>query len=198
MNITQKTKQVVSFAISLSSFGAVLYCIWLAIQFFRGEPTFSPIPVLNSVLPENARLTGAFDVAFGPGGSGLAGFVAYYFVGLVCYFGLAGIVAQTGSVASRITLLGWTKYREEESAAEHAEHVRQQFTSVGELVTIRTTVANGFFSSERFTEVETTEGVFVVEGEVGTVSKGLAVSMNAYKQLRIGGLHSRTFPLRSV
>ncbi|MGF6996900.1 hypothetical protein [Paraburkholderia sp. GAS32] len=186
-----------SYAISIASLVATLYCFWLAVEFFRGEAAFWPISILNGVLPANAQLTGSLAVAFASNGPGLAGFVPYYAVGLVGYVCLAGIVTTAGSAVSRIALVGWTKYQEEQEAAGKAEQARQLFTSVGELVTIRTTVASGFLSSERFTEVETTTGVFVVDGEVGTVSKGLAVSKND-DQLRIGGLHSRTYPLRSV
>jgi hypothetical protein len=198
MSTIQMTRKYLSYAISIASLVATLYCFWLAVEFFRGKAAFWPISMLNGVLPANARLTGSFDVAFGPNGPGLAGFVAYYVTGLVGYIGLASIVALTGSAASRIALVGWIKYQEEQKVAEKAEQARQRFTSVGELVTIRTTVASGLLSTERFTEVETTEGVFVVEGEVGTVSKGVAVSKNGDDEIRIGGLHSRTFPLRSV
>lgn len=198
MTTLKITRKYLSSAISIGSFAATLYCLWMAVQFFRGEVAFWPISVLNGVLPANAQLTGSFDLAFGSNGPGLAGFVPYYVVGLVGYACLAGIVALTGTAVSRIALVGWATYQEEQKAIEEAEQARQRFTSVGELVTIRTTVASGLLSTERFTEVETTEGVFVVEGEVGTVSKGIAVSKNGEGELRIGGLHSRTFPLRSV
>jgi hypothetical protein len=192
------TRKYLSYAISIASLVATLYCFWLAVKFFRGEAVFWPISMLNGALPANARLTGSFDQAFGPNGPGLAGFVGYYVTGTVGYIGLAGIMAFAGSAASRIALVGWIKYQEEQEAAEKAEQARQRFTSVGELLTIRTRVASGLLSTERFTEVETTEGVFIVEGEVGTVSKGVAVSKNGNDEIRIGGLHRRTFPLRSV
>ncbi|WP_156173986.1 hypothetical protein [Cupriavidus basilensis] len=197
-NTTPATRIAASLAISMMAFVGMLYCFWQAIQFFRGEASFSPISVLNSILPAGAQLSGSIDVAFGPTGSGPAGVLYYYLAGLLGYIALACIVGVSGGVAARIALVGWKKYQEERQAADKAEQARQQFKAVGELVTIRTTVANGLLSSERFTEVETTEGVFVVDGEVGTVSKGVAVSKNGYDKLRIGGPHGRTYSLRAI
>jgi hypothetical protein len=191
-------RKTVSQAVSIAASAATLYCFWLIIEFFRGQATFWPITVLNNVLPDDHRLTGSLDVALGQNGPGFVGFIFYYFAGLIGYVALAGIVGLTGNAASRIALVGWTQYQDKQKAAAKAERARHQFKSVGELMTIRTTVTNGFLSTERFTEVETTEGVFVVDGEVGTVSKGLAVSKNGFGEIRIGGLHGRTYTLRSV
>jgi hypothetical protein len=80
------------------------------------------------------------------------------------------------------------------------EQAERRFSAAGQIVSIRTTVAKGgFFSStERFTEVETTKGVLVVDGEVGTIAKGVPVYRNALGKVRIGGLHSRTFEMRRI
>ncbi len=185
-------------ALSVATFAAFLYCLWMEVQFLRGEVSSWPITALNGYLPTNAQLSGSLDVAFKSNGGGIGAFIGYYIAGLVGYVALAGFIALIGSAAARIVLVGWTQYQAEQLAAKKVEQERNQFKSVGELVTIRTIVAHGLLSAERFTEVETTEGVFVVEGEVGTVSKGLAVSKKGYDEVRIGGLHSRTYPLRSV
>lgn len=80
------------------------------------------------------------------------------------------------------------------------EEAERRFKSAGELISIRTTVAKGgFFSStERFTEVETTQGVLVVDGEVGTIAKGVPVYRNGLGKVRIGGLYSRSFDMRRI
>ncbi|MFP3637591.1 hypothetical protein [Paraburkholderia sp. SIMBA_054] len=82
--------------------------------------------------------------------------------------------------------------------AKAEEDARNAFNLAGEVVTIRTTVAKGglFSSTERFTEIETTEGVLVVNGEVGTIAKGIPVYRNGWGKVRVGGLSTRTFDLR--
>lgn len=149
------------------------------------------------MLPANAQLIGSIEVAFRSNGPGFVGFVPYYVIGLSGYLCLAAIVTVFGTGVARVAMVGWTRYHEEQKAVQEANRERQRFTSVGELVTIRTTVASNLSTTERLTEVETTVGIFVVEGEVGTVRKGVAVSKNE-DELRIGGLHSRTFPLRAI
>ncbi|MGY6257303.1 hypothetical protein ACXIVK_27980 [Paraburkholderia caledonica] len=84
--------------------------------------------------------------------------------------------------------------------AQAEEDAKNKFNPAGEVVTIRTTVAKGglLSSTERFTEIETTNGVLVVNGEVGTIAKGVPVYRNGWDKVRLGGLHSRTFDLRRV
>ncbi|CAB3754909.1 hypothetical protein [Paraburkholderia humisilvae] len=84
--------------------------------------------------------------------------------------------------------------------AKADEDAKNRFIPAGELVSIRTTVAKGglLSSTERFTEIETTDGVLIVSGEVGSIAKGVPVYRNGWDKVRIGGLHSRTFDIRHV
>jgi hypothetical protein len=98
----------------------MLYCFWLAVQFFRCKVTFWPITALNSVLPFHAYLNGSLDAAFKAAGGGFTGYIIYYVFGTVGYIFLGGIVIYAGSAAARIALVGWAKYLEEERALEEA------------------------------------------------------------------------------
>ncbi len=112
----------------------------------------------------------------------------------------------TGAIAVYVGLVSWIFTPAEKHAArtahekaqEKATADRQAYRAQGTVTTVRNHVAKGgaLSSTERFTEIETTTGVFVVEGEVGSMAKGLAVYKNGMGQLRVGGLHSRTFELR--
>jgi hypothetical protein len=90
--------------------------------------------------------------------------------------------------------------RADREQAKADEEARNAFKPVGEVVTIRTTVAKGglLSSTERFTEIETTEGVLIVGGEVGSIAKGIPVYRNGWGKVRVGGLHTRTFHLREA
>lgn len=52
--------------------------------------------------------------------------------------------------------------------------------------------------TERFTEIETTQGVLVVDCEVSSIAKGVPVYRNGWDKVRVGGLGSRTFDRRRV
>jgi len=127
-----------------------------------------------------------------------------------------GIAHLPVSVAGAMVLVGvgllfwgvysWSFTRPEMNDVRHAdreqakaeEDAKNAFKPAGEVVTIRTTVAKGglLSSTERFTEIETTEGVVIVNGEVGSIAKGVPVYRNGWNKVRVGGLHSRTFDLR--
>jgi hypothetical protein len=83
--------------------------------------------------------------------------------------------------------------------AKAEEDAKNAYKPAGEVVTIRTTVAKGglLSSTERFTEIETTQGVLIVDGEVGTIAKGIPVYRNGWGKVRVGGLSTRTFDLRT-
>lgn len=78
-------KKTASQALSVATFAAMLYCVWLLIQFFRGQAAFWPITALNTVLPDDHRLTGSLAVALGTNGPGFVGFIFYYIAGLFGY-----------------------------------------------------------------------------------------------------------------
>jgi hypothetical protein len=85
-----------------------------------------------------------------------------------------------------------------EKAQEDERAARKIFHPQGTLVTVRNHVEKGglLSSTERFTEIETTLAVFVVEGEVRSATKGVMVYRNGRNQLRIGDEDGRTFYLR--
>ncbi len=122
--------------------------------------------------------------------------------------GAAGAMLLTGSGLLFWGVYSWSFTRPEMKDVRLAdlaknkadEEAERRFKSAGEIVSIRTTVAKGGFLSntERFTEVETALGVLVVDGEVGTIAKGVPVYRNGLGKVRVGGLRSRTFDIRRI
>lgn len=78
------------------------------------------------------------------------------------------------------------------------ERAHKAFKSHGTVVQVRHQAEKGdiFAGPLGFTELETTQGLLIVDDLVGSISKGLAVYVNQDGQVRIGGLYSRTFALR--
>lgn len=78
------------------------------------------------------------------------------------------------------------------------ERARKAFKAHGTVVDVHNHTEKGdiFAGPIGFTELETTQGMLIVDDLVGSISKGLAVYVNQDGQVRIGGLYSRTFALR--
>lgn len=84
---------------------------------------------------------------------------------------------------------------EEEQAAE--EEIRREFgayRACGTVVNIRAVVSGRAVA----TEVETTEGVFLVRGTIDYAKKGAQVWFNGYSQMRIDNSGGRTYRLTNV
>ena len=112
----------------------------------------------------------------------------------------------TGGALLYIAVCSWVFTPEEsrtareadEKAQEDAAKARGAFHLQGTVMNMRNHVKKGGFLSEteRFTEIETTMAIFVVNGEVDSMAKGLGVYVNDRGQLRVGDQRSRTFYLR--
>jgi hypothetical protein len=103
--------------------------------------------------------------------------------------GFSWSLTRTGRLAQ------WSHARKIVQAEERA---RKAFKSHGTVTHVRNHAEKGdiFAGMAGFTELETTEGVLIVDDLVGAISNGLAVYVNQDGQVRIGGLYSRTFALR--
>lgn len=127
------------------------------------------------------------------------------FIHAVVLFLLGALTVWFGVGSWRFTRPDMREKRRADIAArKREEEGRRQFNLFGQLVSIRTTVVrSGLLSgTERFTEIETTAGVLVVNGEVGSVSKGIPVYRNGYHRVLLGGgpnsPDKREFMLREV
>jgi len=121
---------------------------------------------------------------------------------------LASLAFIVGVFSFYWGLVSWTFTRPEKIDERHAEgkktreeeEARLQLNPCGQLLNIRTTVAKGglLSSDERFTEIETSERVLVVTGEVGSVNKGVPVFVNGFGVVRVGAESSSpSFYLRT-
>lgn len=121
--------------------------------------------------------------------------------------GLTFFLLFAGGACLYIAVGSWMFTSEEKRAAREAdekeqedtEKARSAFHPQGSVLNVRNHVVKGSRRSqtERFTEIETTNAVLVVHGEVGSMSKGLTVYTNEKGQLRIGDHEGgRIFNLR--
>ena len=116
--------------------------------------------------------------------------IPWRIVRVIVEIAAAGFFAGVAS-----TLLCRLTRTEKEKAAE--EEIRREFgayRACGTVISIRAVVSG----REVRTEVETTEGVFLVRGEIEYARKGAQVWFNGYRQMRIDNSGGRTYRLASA
>lgn len=124
--------------------------------------------------------------------------IPVHFALLASIVGFAGVaLGLSSSLFTRPEMV--EKRNADIEKEKELERNRKVFLPRGNLLTVRNHNNPGGLLSNpvRFTEIETSDAVFVVEGEVGSVSKGVPVYTNALGQLRIGSVGSRSYTLRT-
>ena len=118
---TLSRRQALSRIVGLASPIYGLYMLWQIVPFFRGQITSPLVSAYNAISPLGIQLIGSWDVALNGTHSGLGGFCGYYFVGVGGFLTAAAFVMLTGGAVSRVLLVGWTQFSNEQREARNAE-----------------------------------------------------------------------------
>ncbi|WP_143311422.1 hypothetical protein [Burkholderia pseudomallei] len=118
---TSSARRVFAQVIALASPVCGLYLLWLIVPFCRGQITSPLVAAYNYIGPFGMKLNGAWDAALNDANSGFTGFLFYYLIGIAGFTSAAGIVLAMSEAASRVLLVGWKKFKEEQREALKAE-----------------------------------------------------------------------------
>lgn len=121
MLTTPSARRIFAQVIGLASPVCGLYLLWLIVPFCRGQITSPLVAAFNYIGPFGMKLNGAWDAAFNDANSGFGGFFGYYLIGIAGFASASGIVMAMGEAASRVLLVGWKKFKEEQREAFEAE-----------------------------------------------------------------------------
>lgn len=120
---TSPLRQVLAYTVLLTSLIHGLFLFGQIVPFFRGQITSFLVTTYNFVSPLDTKLIGSWDIALSDCHAGVVGFVFYYIIGSAGFVSASGLVMLAGQAVSRILLVGWTQFRQEQRDAAEAERL---------------------------------------------------------------------------
>ncbi|MDN7466244.1 hypothetical protein [Burkholderia gladioli] len=120
---TSPLRQVLAYTVQLTSLIYGLFLFWQIVPFFRGQITSFLVTIYNFVSPLDVKLIGSWDIALSDSHAGVVGFVFYYILGTAGFVSASGLVLLAGQAVSRILLVGWPQFRQEQRDAAEAERL---------------------------------------------------------------------------